>query len=145
MHRCYHDILERIAAPPDWFDEHAVPRWGEFTPYMAANIYAHEVVLLRVTCQACERSFDVCMSAHPLGIDGVRDLEALVRKHDIFYGDPPNVECCAAGPTMNSIPVQVLQFWRRNISKESGLKWSRVPELEIAIHPTWNERVEDSP
>jgi hypothetical protein len=65
----------------------------------------------------------------------VRDgaLARRVEADEIHYGDPPNVECCPAGPTMNSVPLRVVEFWRRGVPRD----WERVPELEVSIDVEW--------
>lgn len=127
MHHHYRDIRDRIAEPPKWWDESAVPRWSDFAPNEGANIYAEEIALLRIRCQNCGHEFDVAMSTCAMDRAFKRpSLEAMIRDGSIHYGDPPNAGCCPSGPTMNSEPVRVLQFWRRK-----GWDPERVPELEI--------------
>jgi hypothetical protein len=106
VNNLYTDIRSRIPDPPVWFDENAVPRYCAFTPDEAANIYAKEVVLLRVTCQGCDREFDVCMSWGDMdGIRGVERLSKDVAERAIHYGDPPNVDCCPRGPDDEQRPA----------------------------------------
>jgi hypothetical protein len=130
----YEDIRSRIAEPPKWWDESGVPRWCEFGPGETANIYRSEVALLLIACQGCGQEFKVAMSA-TYGrelVDGTwcdEPLANAVRKLEIHYGDPPNVDCCAAGPSMNSEPQRVLEFWGR----DDGHDLVRRPELEIDI------------
>lgn len=127
MNNEYTDIMEKIAAPPLWFDEHAVPRYCDFAPTKIANIYAEECCLMEIACRGCERTFLVAMSADVMTrVRGHKMLSA--RGFDLHYGDPPNVSCCASGPTMNSDPKKVIEFWRR-IDHE----WTRAPELEIEL------------
>lgn len=132
MNHHYADIRNLIPTPPLWWDENAVPRYCTFTPAETANIYAEQVVLLRVRCQSCGRPFDVCMSWSAL--DSVRNrvtpLDEQIREKSIHYGDPPNVECCLAGATMNSEPDRVLEFWRHVPGK-----WEHVRDaaLEISV------------
>lgn len=72
-------------------------------------------------------------------------LATQVRSGAIHYGDPPNTECCAAGPTMNCWDLRVIEFWARGFSLRAirepenksptmlageYLDWARVPELE---------------
>ena len=149
----YHDILSRIASPPLWWDENAVPRYEPFTPTACANIYADECVLLWIDCQACGRRFDVCLSSshgrassHLALLNQARtgqlvpSLAEDVRTHAIHYGDPPNVDCCPAGPTMNSIPRRVIEFWRqaRALQRLDGTRgWERVADLEVDIRCDW--------
>lgn len=133
MNRYYQDLLNLSPTPPLWFDEHAVPRFCPFAPDEVANIYAAEVVLLGIECQSCETRFEVAMSWS--------DADLVLRKQRRFsldvqalhYGDPPNIQCCPAGPTMNSEPKRVLEFWRR----DGRFEWTRVPELEVAIEVEW--------
>lgn len=141
MNHHYKDIRSRIPEEPTWFDENATPRYCPFTPDETANIYAREVVLLRVACQNCEREFDVCMSWNEM--DGIRGSDRLSRDiatGAIHYGDPPNVDCCPSGPTMNSVPMRVLEFWRQPEAYPQDPKaprWERVPMLEIDVTPGW--------
>lgn len=132
MNHHYRDITDKLGAP-QWWDEHAVPRYCDFSPNKTANIYRREVVLLEIRCQDCERPFRVCMTLGSLDeARGIPSLVNAIRSAELHYGDPPNVGCCPAGPTMNSIPVRVLEFWNcRPFEAE------RVPELEIAIEPEW--------
>jgi hypothetical protein len=130
----YQDIRSRIPEPPLWWDEFAVPRYCPFAPREAANIYAQEVVLLRIECQRCAREFDVAGSWSMIDeARGVRRPSADVST--LCYGDPPHVDCCPAGPTMNSIAIRVLEFWTRDAQHE----WVRIPGLEIDIRPDWAE------
>jgi hypothetical protein len=70
-----------------------------------------------------------------------RTLADSIREKCLHYGDPPNIGCCPAGPTMNSEPRQVLQYWRRFETDENGnirsLEWHRDRSLEIDITPEW--------
>lgn len=133
MNHSYEDIISRIAGPPLWWDEHAVPRYCEFSPNVTANIYAIECVLLLIACQSCETEFHVCMSqsawqTHESG----RALASYIADDEIHYGDPPNAcpDSCA-GSTMNSVPLRVEQYWIREH------EWVRKPEHERIIHPDW--------
>lgn len=138
MHHDYADIRDRIAEPPTWWDEHGVPRWGEFGPDALPNIYARECCLLLIECQGCGCRFRVALSAadidwgaNPPKYDPGR-LERAARAGELGYGDPPNVWCCPAGPTMTSIPIGVLEFWRKERAE-----WGRVPEAECPQDPDW--------
>lgn len=163
MHHHYRDIRDRIADPPLWWDEHAVPRYSPFAPNEVANIYAQQVTLLEIACQGCGTRFAVAFSWDDYvfgtsedGTSWVRQCEPMTpeRVQSLHYGDPPNAWCCAAGPTMNSVPLRVLEFWRRggkeftrydpefrwaswaykcNVCLPGYSDWRRVPELEIRI------------
>jgi hypothetical protein len=123
----YRDIRERIPEPPKWFDECAVPRYCVFTPRQAANIYAREAVLFLIECQACGHQFRVCLTSR----SGTVAEE--IRQGTLHYGDPPNIECCPWGPSMNCIDLRVLEYWRRN----ERLDWERDPSLEIELPRRW--------
>ena len=148
MNNAYDDIRSRIAEPPLWWDEHAVPRYCAFGPGEVANIYADEAVLAHIRCQACQADFHVAFSSSrserliDLAMrtppdESIERLKAedakgpylarVIREGIPHYGDPPNVECCAAGPTMNSDMLRVVEYWRR------GDEWARDPSLEVFI------------
>lgn len=127
----YEDIRSRIAEKPRWFDEHAVPRYCEFTPKALADIYATEAVLAEIACNGCGHKFNVAISFNYL--DAVRrnteSLEALIKSRCLHYGDPPNVGCCASGPTMNSDMVRVIEYWRMG----DDFEWVRDHSLEVTF------------
>jgi hypothetical protein len=120
----YDDIRERIPEPPKWWDEYAVPRYCEFVPHQAADMYAYEAALVLIECQGCATQFHVCIS-------GRGNIAEQIRCRTLHYGDPPNVRCCLAGPTMNCIDLQVVQFWRRDA--QTGREWVRDPTLEVEL------------
>jgi hypothetical protein len=128
MHHYYGDILSRIAQPPKWWDEHAVPRYCQFKPNEVANIYACECVLLLIRCQSCNIPFKVAMSVDSY----VELLSKQIAKGVLHYGDPPNNECCPTGLSMNSEPDRVLQFWSRD---NKDRKWIRDKKYEVKV--TW--------
>lgn len=55
-------------------------------------------------------------------------LKSLIVCNNLHYGDPPNVDCCECGPSMNSESVRVLEYWFRE-----KWEWVRNPKLEIAL------------
>jgi hypothetical protein len=131
MHNAYQDIRTRISEPPLWWDEYAVPRYVPFTPREVGNIYAREVVLLEIACQACSTRYHVAMSfdmiQHALGRASLADR---INDGSIHYGDPPNA-CpapCLAGASMNCFDLRVVEFWRRE-----RLDWIRDPALERVL------------
>lgn len=124
MHQGYEDIRSRISEEPSWFDEHGVPRYGEFSTKALANIYWREAVLAEIRCQACHEKFLVSMSFAPFLSRQTSSLEQDVRSGSLHYGDPPS-GCCGAGASMNSEMVRVIQFWKRDVIEEK-----RVSELE---------------
>lgn len=131
MWHSYDDIISRLG-DPQWWDEAGVPRYCDFEPEATNNIYINEAVLLLIACQSCCQRFKVALSWGALDKiwHKVPSLSQRVSDNTIHYGDPPNTDHCPAGPTMNSIPLTVLEFWRR----EDGFEeWQRVPDLERDI------------
>ncbi len=124
MHTFYKDILERIDAPPSWFDDAGVPRYCGFTPKHLNNIHAREAVLADIACQQCGRLFRVGMAGR--SADQGRGLCDEFRLGDLSYGDPPNVACCSGGPSMTSDMLRVVEYW----SRENGVDWFRDPAFE---------------
>ena len=152
MFRQYRDILDRIPEPPKWFDERAVPRYCEFSPRKIANIYSRETALVLIKCQGCGTEFQVAFSEANLTWDlwdtktqeKVRNISDLIKDGRLHYGDPPNIDCCAGGATMNSIPIKVLEYWYQPIVRGEGvedgivtdlkaLEFRRDPGLEIEL------------
>lgn len=130
MHHHYSDIRSRIPEPPRWWDESAVPRYCDFAPGEAANIYAEECALVRIACQACGETFDVCISSDAMWkIGAALTLAESIEINALSYGDPPNIQCCPAGPTMSSDAVRVLQYWQRGASSV----WTRDPVFEVDV------------
>lgn len=141
MHTYYGDILDRIDVRPLWFDENAVPRFDPFTPEFLADIYANEAVLAEIACQCCHERFRVAMSrsSHDdvMGwLDGTPapSLADRIRDDALAYGDPPNIRCCDAGPTMSSDFLRVLEFWQRG--PLTGHDWRRQPTPVSPAAPT---------
>src|SRR5690606_38100927 len=64
-----------------------------------------------------------------------RTLADRIREKCLNYGDPPNIDCCPAGPTMNSEPLRVLEYWRRFDRNEFIVEWTRDLSLEIDLTP----------
>lgn len=126
MKRYYEDILSRIAEPPTWFDRNGTPRYGEFRPSLVPNIYASEVVLFLIQCQACHREFRVAIEKARTDIPKEDTLAG--RIPHLYYGDPPNTDCCSVGPTMSSDSIQVLEYWVKE-----NLKWVRKSEYEVDL------------
>ena len=140
MHHDYEDIRSRIAEPPTWFDEHSVPRWGEFSPQDVADIYAKEAALVRIACQACGHTFDRAVSKGILSmlelgrlsaggdVSSYKLRDSLVEGGSLGFGDPPNIGCCPAGPTMTADELRVLQYWTYE-----GFTWTRDPTYEVRL------------
>jgi hypothetical protein len=127
MHHDFEDIRSRISEPPSWFDSNGTPRYGEFDPGACPCIYADEVALVEIACQACDQKFMVeihrSITEHGFGWT----LASKVRS--LHYGDPPAHDC--TGDTMNCLDLRVVEFWRRK--HDPMLEWERVAELEVAL------------
>lgn len=130
MHADYSDIRSRIQEEPSWFDEFAVPRYGPFSPDAMGNVYAREAVLILSACQGCGRHFRLAMS-HPY-YKGDLDLATAICNRSLHYGDPPNVGCCATGPTMGVVELEVLEYWWRILGRGG---WVREASFEVGVVP----------
>jgi hypothetical protein len=119
MKAMYEDVLAAIAngheGDPIWYDENGTPRFATHHPEMCPDIYASEVALLEIACQACERVFRAQMSRSSYSTQ----LRAEVKSGAIHYGDPPNADCCPAGPTMNCLDLRVVEFWARGSARKA--------------------------
>lgn len=132
MHHHYKDIRALAGdREPVWFDEYAVPRYCPFSTSVKARIYADRVALVLIRCQNCGHEFKVCFSSDQFMRlhEPASTLWEGVLEGWIHYGDPPNIECCPAGPTMNSEAIAVLEAWER----EPHWTWVRKPEYERVL------------
>jgi hypothetical protein len=132
----YDDIRNRIAEEPKWWDEDGVPRYNDFNPRDTGR-YGLATVLFLIKCQRCARQFTVAQTYSQL--DRAKHMATLreqIEGHTLHYGDPPNVYCCPAGPSMNSVPMKTLEYWER----DDRHQWTRVAELEgVDLTPDWWE------
>lgn len=151
MHNDYADIRELVNREPDWWDENGVPRWGEHHPSKSPDIYAGEVALILIACQACGRKFKVQATGnvyssymrrldvwYMLKAQGEGDKEqppmdktplaSSIKSRGYHYGDPPNMNCCPGGPTMNCDDLRVIEYWRKD-----DFVWVRDPALEVSL------------
>ena len=138
MHNPYNDIRKRIPQEPKWWDEHAVPRYCEFTPDEVANIYADQVALVKIGCQECGHVFLVAFSEDPMDRMGDQvdsnptTLKQSITGKFLHFGDPPNINCCPVGGTMNCEDYRVIEFWERHLHK-GDFAWHRNSEFEIEL------------
>src|SRR5258706_3767394 len=105
MHIRYDDITGLTAEAPMWWLQ-GVPRYRSFRPD-DLNVYANEVVLMRVECQMCFRQFDIGQY-----IPSAASFDKLP-----YHDDPPShssdrEEYCGGG-SMGVTELQILEFWRR--------------------------------
>ncbi len=131
MNAHYDDILKLIEQRPVWFDERAVPRFCKPHPADVTNIYSNEVAFAQIACQNCHSLFVVAFSVADFEVftKKRRPLREMIVDQTLHYGDPPNIACCASGPTMNSEMVQVLEYWKRG----KDFEWKRDSKLEIVF------------
>lgn len=126
----FKDIRDRIAEEPTWFDAIGTPRYGPFDPELCPDIYANEVLLVEIGCQACKKQFMVEMHTDRW-LHSSPALSGMIKEGNlgyIHYGDPPYHNC--VGDTMNCLDIKVIEFWSKDTST---LDWIRVPELEINL------------
>lgn len=126
MYVDYYDIVGRISEDPKWWLD-GVPRYCDFSP-RAATIYGDEVALVDSACQACGQRFTVAV-VNDLRGDPTATMALGIREGRIGVGDPPNIGCCQAGPTMNSDELHIIEYWFVNPEHE----WQRDPSLEIDL------------
>lgn len=138
MKQRYSDITSRIAESPAWWDEYGVPRYGAFTPYARADIYADECALLMISCQECGKEYRVAVTRRDYA------MAAQIRERTLHYGDPPRAcsDPCLAGASMGSISRRVLEYWKMSFDlgdRDTYGTWVRDQSLEIEILPDWGK------
>ncbi|MHA1521858.1 MAG: hypothetical protein ACTSRK_16905 [Promethearchaeota archaeon] len=125
----YSDILSRIPTEPIWYGRNGEPRYDPFQPRLSSNIYAVEVILLKIQCQSCKKPFLVEMH-HTKPSDSASLEYRVINNKNYFlnpvhYGDPPrhddprenflgqdeDEEC--VGNTMNAESLQIVEFWKK--------------------------------
>lgn len=130
MHQIYKEILDAFDTPPLWFTEGGFPRWCEKHPANCDDIYADQVVFAVIGCQGCMKTFKVAFSSNKMArLMGEQVcLLSQINNRSLHYGDPPNVQCCPAGPTMNSQLLLIEQVWERDLEKLQT--WQRLQDFE---------------
>lgn len=158
MRATYDDIralADKLSEKPRWWDTHGVPRYVDHHPEYAADIYAHEVALLRIGCQRCGtpqlvqvtwsnmNSIRAQIHAEWAALSNgakkpdVRrsSLAESIRTGTLSYGDPPyhevDGEFCHAGCTMSSDDLAIVEYWHK--SEETKWEWKRDAVLEITL------------
>lgn len=135
MNPDYSDIVSKAGAPL-WWDEAGVPRYVPFHP-KECGVYASHVALMTVHCQCCRKPFTVASSAN---IGNTSRYAYYPNKEAtdpwdqvgaFHYQDPPRHNGCT-GDSMNTIPVEIHQFWSETRTDEG---WVRVAEYEFAMVP----------
>ena len=130
MKESYLDIRSRIDKDPVWYDENGAPRYDPFSPEIVATFYASEACLLHISCQGCGREFHVALSKDKDLSGQKHTLADIALAGNLHYGDPPNVGCCDAGASMNSVPIRCVEFWEKAKHPEP-YGWKRRQDLEI--------------
>lgn len=149
MYPLYRDIRERLG-PPLWIDKHGVPRYCEFTPDAAAEIYCDWVALMTVKCQACDRLFQCANAVWYAGLiiesgniphpnDAPHMIPLLARWGDAPWHDGEGDECGfdgqCAGTTMTTDWI-ALRVWKRD-----RFEWWEISEPQC-FTPNWNPEQE---
>lgn len=129
MYPLYKDLRTRLGKPL-WIDQHGVPRYDEFTPQDAAEIYNDFVLVMDVKCQSCGKMFKCVTSIakHSLWLKStpVEPTTKNILSHLFGWGDAPwhtqhgdeddfNGQC--AGTAMSTDYV-ASEFWVRGKSRE---------------------------
>jgi hypothetical protein len=134
----YSDITDKLGEPI-WWDDNGVPRYCDFST-MWCGVYVDAVALIRIACQDCGREFLVAKEIDPkwrrIWLPSWECKRPNPGKHDdpwieigsLHYGDPPRHGC--VGDTMNSIPLEILEFWER-----PDYDWERVADCEGKLSP----------
>lgn len=157
MHLEYDDILKRLGKPL-WHGAHGVPRYDRFTPHLA-TVYGDHVALLEVECQSCgacgvvaavwdrRQHFALTHVNPPVlpepTMPALRNDDPWDSIGSFHYGDVPqhvfeDGRACLAGPTMNSVPRRVLEFWSRDhFGPTAG--WVRQRQYEMELPPLKDE------
>jgi hypothetical protein len=161
MLRAYEDITSRLDKCL-WHDGNGVPRYDEFHPDMC-GVYDRYVAFMEIGCQSCDELFLVAseismneaisknfsLPIKPLDGEEKR-IDEVTRKLDgtspdspweqigsFHYGDPPRhgtEELCVAGDTMNSVPLRIIEFW-----KKENFEWVRDPNYEFELSKFEND------
>lgn len=139
--RCnYKDITSKLGRPK-WYDESGCPRYCNFVPTKVSNIYAEEVALFEIACQACGDKFLMAESWDDRDWfrEQTRGISARLKDKEYFgFGDPPCFfNKCASGCTMCSDTIRCVEFWQ----KDNLRNWKRNHELEIVYE---NESKEET-
>lgn len=132
MYPTYRDLREALETPK-WWDCQGVPRYCDFSPDVAGEIYCEWVSLMTVVCQDCEAEFQ-CSNAISLTDAWLRDKDLKNVAEDMVprvahWGDAPwhdvdntpkadGPQC--AGTTM-STDFKDLRVWHRK-----GFDWVEV-------------------
>jgi len=133
MNNYFQDIVEKLGKPK-WFDDLGYPRYCDFSPDEVSNIYSTEVILLLIACQNCGTLFKVALntSGYNLRTGQFHSFKEWILDKSVYYGDPPNMQCCGAGPSMSSDSIKVLEFWEK--SNDRPWDWTRNSKYEIDLY-----------
>ena len=141
MLRKYLDIISKLGRP-EWWDGQGAPRYVEFHPDLC-GVYDRYIAFMEIGCQSCDATFLVASEINimeatsnfelpliPVILEGeekkIAEVENKLDKEggespwfqvgSFHYGDPPptfHKEYCMSGPTMNSVPIRIIEFWER--------------------------------
>lgn len=128
MRTNYEDIISKLGEPI-WYDVYGVPRYCEYKPE-EGTVYPEASCYMEIACQACQKSFNVVQerdkyhAGPPMVLPEVKegDSDSWDTVGSFHYGDPPIHGC--VGDTMNSVPIKVIEFWRR-----LDCRWEKIERL----------------
>jgi len=114
---------------PTWWTSDGYPRFCQFSP-SECGVYSQEVALVQIACGNCGHRFRVVEEWQPrFHLPEKQNPRLSSRPDHIGWGDPPNLPCCASGPTMHSDTIRILEFWEC----VSPGEWARRPDIEATV------------
>lgn len=147
MYPLYRDIRERLG-PPVWIDKHGVPRYSDFSPQEASEIYCDWVALMTVKCQSCGKTFQCANSASYVNLfierrygrfpseNTAKEMVPCIAGwgdapwHD-QYGDECGFESQCAGTTMTTDFENLRVWFRDRDGKNNEFEvWAEISEPE---------------
>jgi hypothetical protein len=127
----YSDITAGIATPPLWWHGD-VPRYVPFHPRWV-SIHATEVAYIKSRCQVCGQEYNSV-------VEGFTDIyeraESITGNASLPGWDPPLALSHCEYAFTSSVPIVVLEYWRRT---RSDPQWVRLQEFEIALRDEYGQ------
>lgn len=144
MYPLYKDLKTRLG-PPKWYDQNGTPRYDDFTPKEAAQIYSEWVALMTIECQACGKAFQ-CANAvaywdlkirqpygrEPKANDAPNMVPWVAGWGDAPWHDADGDECGfdsqCSGTTMSTDWTSLRVWFRDDKGQDDG--WSEISDPE---------------
>lgn len=146
MYPLYKELREKLGEPL-WVDQNGVPRYCEFHPDIASEIYGDWVALMEVECQSCGKVFKcargVCRVMEVIKSRGQVQLEntaAQMIPYLIGWGDAPwhdadgneaGFDNQCAGTTMSTDILSFRVWYKDRDGKNNEFEgWAEVSDPE---------------